>query len=437
MNIKVLWFLLCLPVSVIAIQGEVELNIAEDSKLWIGQKIVANLTVKTDAYSISDLRVDTTGNDKLIIIKPESAAYKESETLGETQWQKTIFEYVIYPMKAGDISIKPFNVEFSASMGYGQPKQHFQLQTQDIPLHITKLKGVKDNVFVLTSTEFSLQASYKPDVNELKVGDAFERIVSIRAVDVPDLLLHPVPVYHHLRTDKDGYFKVYRSEPVLSEQELNGQIIATRREQDTFVASHKGVVTLAEIEMFWWHPQLQKLASGVIPAKTIRILANPQLEIDNDGESESLNELSVNISSKKIFYRLFGFVLVLLVAAWMLYPKIKKVLKLRKQNYQRSEVFYFKKLAQCCAIGAAEPIYADFYRWAAVAMPELIPLNFYTVYLCHPEIKPALDALELALIKPETRFDSRLFIQQMNDLRNSLWQQKKLRNNGLIADINP
>ncbi|NOR81011.1 MAG: hypothetical protein GQ529_09305 [Methyloprofundus sp.] len=437
MNIKVLLFLLGLPVTVVAIQGEVELNITQDSNLWIGQKIVANLTVKTDAYSISGLRVDTLGNDELIIIKPESAAYKESETIGDTQWQKTVFEYVIYPMRAGDISIKPFKVTFSASMGYGQPKKNFQLKTQAIQLEVAKLKGAKDNVFVLTSTEFSLQVTYKPDVNELTVGDAFERVISIRAVDVPDLLLQPVPVYQDLATNEEAYFKVYRSEPVLSEQDINGQKIATRIEQDTFVASHKGAVILPEIEMYWWHPQMQKLASVVIPAKTMTILANPLLNAEKDSEQETLSESSVDISAKRIYYRLLGFVLALVVSMWWLFPKLKKALKLRKQKYQASEAAYFKALEQSCSTGAVQSIYADFYRWATVAMPELVPLNFQSISQHHPVIKPALDALELALMTPEISFDSRPFKQQVSDLRNALLQQKKLMDNRLIAVINP
>ena len=437
MNLKVLLLLLCLPVSVVAIQGEVELNITQDSNLWIGQKIVANLTVKTDAYSISDLRVDTLGNDELIIIKPESAAYKESETIGDTQWQKTVFEYVIYPMRAGDISIKPFKVTFSASMGYGQPKKNFQLTTQAIQLEVAKPKGAKDTVFVLTSSEFSLQVSYKPDVNELKVGDAFERIVSIRAVDVPDLLLQPVPVYQDSATNEEAYFKVYRNEPILSEQDNEGQKIATRIEQDTFVASHEGVVTLPEIEMVWWHPQLQELASIVIPAKTMTILSNPLLNAEQDSEQENQSELLAEGLTKKRYYRLLGFVLALVVAIWWLFPKLKMLLKHRKQQYQASEAACFKELEQSCSTGVVQSIYADFYRWAAVAMPEIIPLNFQSISCQHLIIKPALDMLELALITREISFDSRLFKQQVSDLRNALLQQKKLIGGGLIAVINP
>ena len=83
MKIKLILFLFCLPVSVLAVQGEVELAITQGENLWIGQKIIANLTVMTDAYAISDLRVDTTGNTELIIIKPELAAYKESERIDD------------------------------------------------------------------------------------------------------------------------------------------------------------------------------------------------------------------------------------------------------------------------------------------------------------------------------------------------------------------
>lgn len=437
MNIKVLLFLLYLPVTVLAVQGEVELAITQESKLWIGQKIVASLTVKTDAYSISDLRVDTLGNDELIIIKPESAAYKESENIDDTQWQKTVFEYVIYPMRAGDITIKPFKVQFSASMGYGQPKKTFQLQTQAIPLQVAKPQGVKGNVFVLTTMEFSLQVSYKPDVEELKVGDAFERIISIRAVDVPDLLLQPVPVYQDLATNENVLFKAYRSEPVLSEQDKQGQKIATRVEQDTFVASHPGVVTLPAIAMYSWHPQQQKLSNIIIPAKTITIIANPVLNTESENEQKTIKELSTDDFSKKQYYQLSGFVLAFIIVMWWLYPKLKKALKLRKQTYQASEAAYFKALEQSCSTGAVQPIYADFYRWAAIAMPGFQPLSFQHIRQHHPELTPALDSLEWALINPDASFNSELFIQQVSDLRKVLLQQKNHSDNGLVAAINP
>lgn len=437
MKIKVLLFLLCLPGTVQAIQGEVDFSITPASKLWMGQKIVASLTVKTDAYSISDLRVDTLGNDELIIIKPESAAYKESENIDHTQWQKTVFEYVIYPIRAGDIMIKPFKVQFSASMGYGQPKQTFQLQTQAIALQVTKPQGAEDNVFVLTTTEFSLHVSYQPDIEELKVGDAFERIISIRAIDVPDLLLQPVPVYQDSATNEAVFFKVYRSEPVLSEQDKQNQKIATRIEQDTFVASHPGTVILPAIKMYSWHPLQQTLSSAVIPAKTITIIAHPVLNTDNENKQKATNELSIDNFSKKQYYQLTGLVLAFIFAVGWLYPKLTKRLKLSKQTYQASEAAYFKTLEQSCSAGIIQPIYADFYRWATIALPGFQPLNFQHIRQHYPELAPALDSLESALINPGARFNPELFIQQLSDLRKVLLHQKNHSDNGLVAAINP
>ncbi len=435
--------LLFLSAAAFAIQARVELSIQQDSKLWVGQKIVASLSVKTDAYTLTDLRVDTQSGDEVIIIKPQSAAFKSSEIINDVQWQIVVYEYIIYPMHAGDIRLNPFQVEFSASMGYGQPKQRFNLQTSPLSLQVSKPEGVSENDFVLTTNKLALDVTYTPAFTQgqdtLKVGDAFERKVTISAENVPDFLLQPVPEYAATGSNEQAPFKVYRSEPVLSETNSSdiatAKVIARRIETDTFVASFASTAVIPEIVMYWWDPQQQKLHQQRIPAKTLKIIPDPLSSVEHSVD-ELAGEPGAAEGTKNIYRALLILLAIIFSAGWWL-PKVKQRLAIRKRHFEASEAGTFKGFENACNEGNVHNIYQNFYVWARLAMPEVSPLNFQHIGRYYPELKSSLKSLQSALMNHQGQFDAGLFKTRVTNTRQTILIRQTRSEYELIKSINP
>ena len=429
-----------LPGSLLAIQGDVDLSIVQDHKLWVSQKILANLVVKTDAFTITDLRVDTRSGDDLIIVKPQSAAFKQSETIDGVQWQSTVYEYSLYPMRAGDINLKSFEVSFSASMGYGQPKQLFSLETRPVSLQVNKPEGVDDNTFVLTTQRLELDVSYTPEVDKLTVGDAFEREISVSAENVPDILLQPVPPYRPKNDFEPAAFKVYRSEPLLSETKNTenagiGHTLARRIEKDTFVASQEGETVIPEVIMYWWDPQQQKLHKEHIPAKSFTIVANPL--VSDNTLTEDLQSHTGSPEIKKLTYWILLLAIVFIVTTWWWLPKIKHYMVSRKKQFEASEPGLFNQFEKACDQGKVKGIYQRFYAWARLALPDVSPMSFKQISRQYPQLKAELDFLERSLVKDNEQFNCHLFKENVAMIRKTIITRGDHSEYKLAESINP
>jgi len=429
---------LCLffATAVWAIKAEVELLIDTQQSFFVSQKIPASLVIKTDAFAIQALQVDTRGNDDVIIIAPESAAYKSTENEAGTQWQKTVYHYTLYPMRSGELRLEPFKLQFSASMGYGQPQQQFNLATRDFVLIVKQPAGASGDRFVLSTKKLTLSVTYQPDSERLKVGEAISRTISITAVDVPDLLLPPVPDSELKRnTATAAAFKVYPEEPLLSESDKDNSLIASRVETHTFVANHESVATIAEIRIPWFNPETQEHHNAIIPAKEITIVANPLLKDNNAANTSQGSQLIAH--QEPVLYSYGWLLLVIMSIVSLLYWK-----KISKQQSD-PEKSAFKALEQALLTGDSTSIYHYFYQWIRIIVNNKSPLNFKTITPLYPQLKPFLEALEVALVQtPDVQMtlDTRAFLHQIRLIHQTFQvEAKELNNqqNELLKTINP
>ncbi len=149
---------LILPFILYASKAMVSLDIDRSQEFFVSKKFIAVLKVKTTAFSISDLDVDFNNNRDFIVVSPSSAAYTASEEIGEETYQYSVYEYEFYPLKADGLSVEPFEVSFNVSSGYGQPKEHFTLQTSKKELYVSSPKG--SNGFILATPKLSIKTTY-------------------------------------------------------------------------------------------------------------------------------------------------------------------------------------------------------------------------------------------------------------------------------------
>ncbi|MEA3434195.1 MAG: hypothetical protein U9R13_06395, partial [Campylobacterota bacterium] len=258
MQSRIILLFIALTLGLFAVEGDYSVHMVEKERYFVSEEIVLKVDLKTTAFSIKDAKIGLENSKDYIVVTPKSAAFLETVDINGTQWQVVHYEYKLYPLHAGKITIAPIDIAFRASMGYGTPDNNFTLKSDQVVLDIVAPQGVNKDTFVLSTPNYSLKSELSPKLSEtnatkIKVGDAIELKIIQEAKNVPDLLLKPIDF------SEDPHLKIYKEEPLLKSKVVGSDTIATRTDSFTFVATKEGNASIPSQALIWWNPVKQVL----------------------------------------------------------------------------------------------------------------------------------------------------------------------------------
>lgn len=420
---KITTLIFLLTLSLHAIEGAVSAKIKTKERYAVSEEIVIQMDLKSTAFSITQSKIGLENTPEYVVTTPNSAASLQTVDINGADWSVVHYEYRLYPLHAGKLTIPPIPISFLASMGYGQESQSFELHTEGLSIDIVGHEGVGSDKFVLSTPHYALKTIQNPTSNSLKEGDAFTLLVTQEAQSVPDILLTPI------RFESSEYFKVYATEPTLTSSQNRGVSSVSRSDKFTFVAIKEGNVTLPTQELLWWDTKEQRLHKEHTPQLRFTILAQPK---DEKGEQEETESVSMQ--------KLLGIITILLLLITLLYrvyPLLKKRQKKQKELYAKSEAGLFEMLQKSCQDADAKQLYRDFYSWLETADAELYRLGFTGVGEAYPFMADSLTKLESALSQKANDFDNKEFCIQLGVFREELLTSKNEKKSGLMDGINP
>jgi len=401
-------------VDLFAVQGNIKLFIKEHKTLYTSQKITVSVILMTDAFSISDARIDFPASPNYIVQEPKSAAFLNKEEIDGVDWQQVHYEYDVYALRAGKMEIPPMNISFAGSMGYGQEKKAFEFTSEVLSFQVEAPKGIKNNRFVLVTDKYTLESDHKPKKKTLIVGDAVELMVVQKAQGVPDILLTPI-VYKN-----NSHLRVYDKEPLLKNA-LPGDMGVSRTDSFTFVATAEGNVTIPSQETIWWNSTTKKVHTEKIPAFSFEIISDPQIAIDakKTAQKQLLIYVALIFLVLVIFYIIFA-------------PKIRNYKEEHKRRYKQSEAGQFDQFINSQDTPA---LYLNFYIWLEMIHPSLARSGFRGLIDAQASFENSLLDLESVLASQEKEFDKITFINEAKKLRSTLLTEQKQP--ALPLTINP
>jgi len=402
-----------------AVDGRVKVFIVSQGDIYTSQKLTVSVELLSNAYSITDARIQFPSSSKYIVQAPKSAAYLGKEEIDGEDWTMVHYDYSVYALEAGTMVIPSFSVVFTASMGYGQPKKEFELQSERLTFTVKAPDGVKENQFVLVTDAYSLQTVIKPQRKKLIVGDAVEVSITQKANGVPDILFRPVQYV------SNALLRVYEKEPRL-QSALKGKYDVSREDSFTFVANTEGNVTLAAQQYLWWDTQSKKLKVETIPELMFEILPDPQIAIDAQNA----------LKKQRVMYSMIA--LMVLILAYLLFAKkIKLYLLERKRRYCLSEAGHFEKLLKSCTAGDKRKIYHDLYAWLKSLSPDLARVGFRGIIEVQPSFEQLLLEFESGLSSDTYVLERDAFVVELKKLRKTLLSTHIAKVGELPRSINP
>ncbi|QTS84962.1 protein BatD [Ectopseudomonas khazarica] len=191
-------------------------------------------------------------------------------------------QYAIYPQRSGELVIP--GQTFSATLVDRSSNDDFlpfgpragkvsRVKSPDIPLRVkAKPADYPADAPWLPARALGLAETWNPQPEQSQVGDSLTRRLILKVDGLSSAQLPPLPA-----TQVEG-LRRYPDQPQLSDQKSESGVVGTREEREALVPSRSGDIALPALEVVWWNTQSDSLERTTLPARTLQVAENPQLQ---------------------------------------------------------------------------------------------------------------------------------------------------------------
>jgi hypothetical protein len=228
------------------------------------QKVALVLELATDRWFAGGTRIRIPEVPGLVILQTESFAANASEVREGHSWVLQRWTLDVYPQRAGEFRIPPVTLAISVSHETagevaGEVPAPLVAFTAGLPT------GLGQGDEWVAAPVFSVNQSFDRELENLAVGDAFEREIRFRAEGVMAMMLPAFEPRAH-----DG-LAVYADPPALENRSNRGVSSASRRQRISYVVEAPGNYTLPSADYYWWDTREKTLNLLSLPAVSFAV----------------------------------------------------------------------------------------------------------------------------------------------------------------------
>ncbi|MFA0409815.1 BatD family protein [Vibrio splendidus] len=229
------------------------------TKVSVNEQVILNIEVATPRWLTGGTRIGSIEIPNVIAKQRNQLATNYTERVNGTTWSRQRWEVTLYPMTSGEFVIPtvPVRVQVSAPDGSNVGGT---LYTQPIKFEASLPSGLLDNESPwFSATEVDTEQQWQRSSENLKVGDAITRTVTIKAKDSLSVLLPDV-----LNNESTQQYQAYPQPNRLDDTQDRGNYRSSRIEETVYVIQQGGEFTLPEFSFQWWDSKNQRLENVVI-----------------------------------------------------------------------------------------------------------------------------------------------------------------------------
>jgi hypothetical protein len=180
--------------------------------------------------------------------------------------------YVIFPQRSGPLEIP--DILFRGEVTDGSSNFVFRnLNTRRVTAFIEGITinvaerpaDAQSNNTWLPVSNLTLEEEWNVDINNLSVGDSFERTITMVADGLDGAVLPP------FGPEEINGLNIYTDPPNIERNYVDGSIVGRRTETATLVAITAGMIEIPQISIPWWNVTTNELESAIIPAIEIEV----------------------------------------------------------------------------------------------------------------------------------------------------------------------
>ncbi|MEZ9700090.1 BatD family protein [Vibrio sp. 10N.261.46.E12] len=229
------------------------------AKVSVNEQVILTIEVATPRWLTGGTRIGSIEIPNVIAKQRNQLATNYTERVGGTTWSRQRWEVTLYPMASGEFVIPtvPVRVQVSAPDGSNVGGT---LYTQPIKFEASLPSGLLDNETPwFSATDVDVDQQWQRSNEDLKVGDAITRTVTIKAKDSLSVLLPDV-----LSNESTQQYQAYPQPNRLDDTQERGDYRSSRVEETVYVIQQGGEFTLPDFSFQWWDSKNQRLENVVI-----------------------------------------------------------------------------------------------------------------------------------------------------------------------------
>ncbi|UPR50566.1 BatD family protein [Vibrio cyclitrophicus] len=229
------------------------------AKVSVNEQVILTIEVATPRWLTGGTRIGSIEIPNVIAKQRNQLATNYTERVGGTTWSRQRWEVTLYPMTSGEFVIPtvPVRIQVSAPDGSNVGGT---LYTHPIKFEASLPSGLlSDESPWFSATDVDVEQQWQRSNENLKVGDAVTRTVTIKAKDSLSVLLPDV-----LSNESTQQYQAYPQPNRLDDTQERGDYRSSRLEETVYVIQQGGEFTLPEFSFQWWDSKNQRLESVVI-----------------------------------------------------------------------------------------------------------------------------------------------------------------------------
>ncbi|NVN81006.1 MULTISPECIES: BatD family protein [unclassified Vibrio] len=224
------------------------------AKFSVNEQVILTIEVATPRWLTGGTRIGSIEIPNVIAKQRNQLATNYTERVGGTTWSRQRWEVTLYPMTSGEFVIPavPVRIQVSAPDGSNVGGT---LYTQPIKFEASLPSGLlSDESPWFSATDVDVEQQWQRSNENLKVGDAVTRTVTIKAKDSLSVLLPDV-----LSNESTQQYQAYPQPNRLDDTQERGDYRSSRLEETVYVIQQGGEFTLPDFSFQWWDSKNQRL----------------------------------------------------------------------------------------------------------------------------------------------------------------------------------
>jgi hypothetical protein len=390
-------------------------SLVKPGPVWVGQRVTLQVELLTTTFFAGVPVFQLPTIPQALLMQIEDHPVLGTEQVDDATYNVQRHELALFMLRPGVYTVPPFTVRFASALRYGEPPVEHQLTTRAMQVEARMPPGAEHLPNLISTRALRLTQTWQPQPEQAHLGDAFTRTITLRAPDVPGMVLPPLPL-----TRVDG-LAVYPQPPVVQDQVERGAFIGQRTQTVTYVCERSGAVTLPALIIPWWDVEKQQLQQITLPSLTLQVIA--------PGRGWPWGTMSAG--------------LMLALGAGFAWHQRRTVLKAWghwQARRQVSEAGYFAHIHKACRTGDAVAAYNALLRWldcihsgpgSATLVDDLL-----TRYP-NEDLRRHVDALQYAVLRRDTRWNGTALAAVLHRVRRERRHREAPAGHVRLPALNP
>ena len=319
--------------------------------VWVGQKAVLHVDVLAKDGWAQLRKVADADVNGAYLIRLESQGTRLNETIDGDGYTGQRYQFMLFAQRDGKITVPsiPVDVEIR-TWGVGGGTRTERMSLPSVEFGVRTPPGAEGIHGLISTGSLAADQSWDPETEDLKVGDAIKRTITLRGDDLSGMAFAPTP---HDNIDDLG---IYPGEPIVEDRFARGDLVGTRIETVTYVFERAGNFELPSVELTWWDTDSEELRHIVLPGLKPRITGGSLTEAAPLQQAEQQQD-------KRLWLTSLMLILVVAVGLLVFGGRAAAGWRVWRNDRSEAEAAYFKRIRLAVDSGDYDAVLRETMRW--------------------------------------------------------------------------